>query len=32
VYGREGRVSDRIFTLLGAALLLAGVLIAGLGQ
>jgi hypothetical protein len=32
VYGRDGQVSDRIFTLLGAALLLAGVLIAGLGQ
>jgi hypothetical protein len=30
VYGREGRVGDRVFTLLGAALLLAGVLIAGL--
>jgi hypothetical protein len=30
VYGRDGRVGDRVFTLLGAALLLAGVLIAGL--
>jgi hypothetical protein len=29
VYGREGRVADRVFTLLGAALLLAGALIAG---
>jgi hypothetical protein len=30
IYGRESRVCDRVFTLLGAALLLAGALMAGL--